>query len=352
MAKQNTRRERKENNGTPENLIPIEDGSSTDESSHEEYEALQKPEEMELHTENVYRIHEQIQLDWPSLTVCMKEEEGRILIEQSIPGTSPSIIDLEVNLSGDSKRTIAPIKKVETAYQANRIRAKNDHVYTISDRSIEIYTTGLVPVYSKAISGGYGISLYKSCIFYGDGSFAVQQKDLDGKQINYIDINQKEIFTVASISENEAFVGTREVSLVDFRCKGTKSYLVNECDINSIAYNGDNLIVTGDDKGALRIFDIRQEAPMELIQFHQSPISHTQFSTKEVFASASSCEIVMWDMSYEETEGWEYHKYLSFVHQGQAYYKDFEFIADDIIMATSESGLCIFSPHTHIEPSN
>ncbi|KAI5134441.1 ribosome assembly protein RRB1 [Nematocida ausubeli] len=350
MAKKQKRRERKENNNEGESLIPLEnDEFSTEESSHEEYEAMGKPEEMDLQMENVYRIHEQIQLDWPSLSVCLKEEEGRILVEQAIPGAAPCLLDLEVVLAGDNKRSVRPVKKVETAHQANRIRARNGKIYTISDRSIDIYTSSLTPIYTKNISGGYGLSIYKSSLFYGDGAAIVQQKDLEGNHVESFNINQNEIFSIASISENEAFAGTHAINLVDFRCNDAKQYLLNDCDINSIAYNGENIIVAGDDKGMLRVIDIRQETPLEEIKFHQSPISHIQFSSKDVFASASSCEIVMWDMSYEETEGWEYHKYLSFVHQGQAYYKDFEFIADDTIMAASENGLCIFSPISQIE---
>lgn len=332
-----------------ENLVPAEDGLSTDDSSSEQYEVMQQPQKMELLAESVYKIYEQVQLDWPSVTVCLKEGSGRVLVEENLPGETPKILDLLLDFSSTTKKKVKQMRKRTAPHQVNRIRMKNQNIYAITDRSVHIYTSGLVPIYSKEISGGYGLSIYNTSFFYGDGNKLALQRYTEGRQIEYADVPGNEIFSVAAISEFEAFAATKSVDLVDFRSKETKRYLSSGKDINAIAYNRDNLIIAGDDSGLLELIDIRNEKATEKIEFHQSPISYVAFGSREVFASASSCEIVMWDTSYEETEGWDYHKYLSFVHQGESYYKDFEFIDDNTIIGTSENGLCIFSPKTEVE---
>ncbi|KAH9386004.1 uncharacterized protein NEMAJ01_0900 [Nematocida major] len=333
-----------------ENVVPLDEDFSTDESSAEQYKTLATPQKMDLQMETAYKIHEKIQLDWPSLTVCMQEEEGRVLIEQALPGDAPAILDLEVKMAhGSKKRLVSPVKKKAVPFQANRIRAGNGQIYAITDKSIHGYTADLKSTFSREIAGGYGLTLCRSSLFYGNGTMLACQPGADERQLAHVELGNGEIFSAAAISEREAFAGTRSVDLVDFRSGSAKRYMQLSCDVNSIAYNGENLIVVGDDAGILRLLDARSEGVVEEIEFHQSPVSHVQFGSRETFASASSCEIAMWDMTYEETEGWDYHKYLSFVHQGEAYYKDFEFINEDIIISTSENGLCIFSPQTQIE---
>ncbi|KAI5191191.1 ribosome assembly protein RRB1 [Nematocida minor] len=350
MARKENRRNNKEfaSNAEKESQADA-DLSSEEESSGEKYEALKEPEEMNLQMESIYKIREEIQLEWPSLTVCMGEEDGKILIEQTDEKNCSQIVELQASLGSKSSNSVRKSAAVHTPSQVNRIRASNGKVYAITDRSLHVYDSQLKPIINREINGGYGLSTYKTSLFYGDGNEVVLQANIENSSLEKFSVDGSCIYSVAGVSENEVFAATQSLDLVDFRCKDSKRYLTLPVDINSIAYNGENLILAGDDEGALRLIDMRNEQILEEIRFHQSPISHVQFSSNEIFASASSCEVVIWDMAYEETEEWEYHKYLSFVHQGQSYYKDFEFISDDVIIATSKNGLCIFSPQLEIQ---
>lgn len=353
MARQENRRDGGNRNpeGKGNKETQVEPECSTDESSGEQYEALKQPEQMELKMDSIYKVHEQIQLEWPSLTVCMGEEEGQVLIEQTNDQNKSSILDLHVNLSAENTTRNAVRQKgsASTPAQVNRIRAANGKIFAITDKSLHIYNKNLQPELAKQIKGGYAISTYKTSLFYGDGDQIVSQQNISIDSVEQIKMAHPEIYAASAVSLSSVFAATKYVDLVDFRSNDIKNYLKSSVDVNALGYNGDNLIVAGDDAGKIHLIDMRKEQVLETIIFHQSPVTNVQFSSSEIFASSSSCEVVIWDMGYEETEEWEYHKYLSFVHQGQSYYKDFEFINDDLIIATSENGLCIFSPQLEIK---
>jgi len=311
-----------------------------------EYEVSKTPTKMELGSD-VYKVHETIDLEWPTQTVCLSNKENNILIG-TCPGTpfgKPEIFELEGVPSLTSPKKLEKRSSQRTMPSVNRIRRDSHTIYTISDKSLCLYDNSLQLIEKNSIAGGYAIAIRGESLFYGDGSKLVLRANT--KTEGEIESGSKEIFSVAPLDEKTAAVATRNIALVDFRSKEQTSLYKGKQDINSVAYNEDNLLVCGMDTGVLYILDIRSPGKVEKIDFHKSPVTHVLFSGRETFASSSDCEVALWDMSF--TEEWEFHKYLSFVHQGQTYYKEFQFLSPETVITTAQEGLCVFQPKTEEE---
>lgn len=324
-------------------------------SDEEEYRAVEVPENMELDTDAVYTLHEQIGLEWPSGTVCVTPDKDHILVEtSSVDKRISEMYKLAINIRDINRRIPEKEMKYSAASPINRIRMKNEYIYTVAEKCFSVYSPDMILLKEKPILGTFALCTKRS-IFYGNGGQLIRERSIDDKNTESIktniNTNENEIFSVSGISEDVAAVSTKMISLADFRCnskENIKSFYSSIVDINAIDYNEENIILAGSDTGSLFLFDIRSEKhPLEKIDFHRSPITQVSFSSPDIFASSSDCEVALWDTTF--TEEWEYHKYLSFVHQGQKYYKDFQFISENTLITTSLDGLCIFTPKTDIE---
>ncbi|KAI5191580.1 hypothetical protein NECID01_1530 [Nematocida sp. AWRm77] len=323
------------------------EAESTDEdySSSGEYQVAQTPVKMELSSADVYVVHEEIQLEWPSLTVCAQPSENRILLGSFPPrATKPHITEIRAMPSFDNIKDIRKTNSVVTHGEPNRIRASKHCVYAVSNTSFSVLAQSLEEIQICPIDGGYALSTHEDRVFYGNGSEVVVQNEESLDSLQRLAVPEKEIFSIAPLSSASAMIATQNLTLADFRSSDMRKVYTSKCDINSVAYNGDSLVLFGNDQGVLTLFDTRAMRVLETVRFHKSPITNVAFSSRDAFASSSDCEVVLWDMSF--TEEWEHHKYLSFVHQGQTYYKDFQFITPETVITTSADGLCVFSPRT------
>ncbi|KAI5187797.1 hypothetical protein NEHOM01_2374 [Nematocida homosporus] len=338
---------------------PALDLEASDYSSEGDYEPAQTPEAMELDNDDVYNVLETIELEWPSLTVCLSHDQESVYIEAT-PDQSPLVSELtqlSIDISRPSRKSISKLATHQLPAQINRVRAQPNHIVAITDQSLSIFTNDMQHLSTKPIKGGFALAVTPQEIFYGNGSQVVLENTLEKDapqtiatqtpQPNPIDTQATEVFSLCPFATNTALVATTALSVADFRSGELTQIYQSTVDINAVAYNSENHIIIGDDTGTLTLFDKRASSILETISFHRSPITHLAFATPEVFASSSDCEVVLWDTSF--TEEWEYHKYLNFVHQGQRYYKDFAFIADNTLITTSLDGLCLFTPGVLIE---
>lgn len=351
------------------------DDSSSEGGTYNKYAPLSAPVPMELNA-NIYQVLEYINLDWPSQTI-------EVVGEKLFAGTCPSTSRAYGEEADRMRREGRPLQKVtireddlvpylvcadlshteaftnmgevaftkrKTGMPANRLRARDGVLYAVTDKKVSAYAYSCTKRSEARGAFGYALLPAAGSVFVGTSagdivSFSpalVEQRTFSG-------IHKKEVEDLCLVGEHSvASVGNDgNLSLLDLRsgehgCHYKNGKFVH---LNSVAHNGDNALLTGDDKGVLRLHDKRkQNEALETIKFHASPITHVDFATRDVFASSSDCELCMWDMSF--TEEWDHHRYLGFVHQGQSYYKDFRFIDEKTIATTSLDGICIFRPKT------
>ncbi|KAI5171893.1 hypothetical protein NEFER03_1158 [Nematocida sp. LUAm3] len=342
MWKENRRDNSNERNRREKEEQPVEadfDEFIQSDSEEEMYVPATVPEELELANEAVYKVHAPISMEWPSLTVALSEDKQMVYLEKN--GFQPAITSVQIDISTPGSGKVNRINSAVAPSQIHRIRVKGERIISVSEKHFTIRANNFFVKYNEEIQGGYALCAETDSIYYGNGSFLCKH----GLETpTKVDLAHPEIFSVSGISSDVAVASSTSLSLVDFREEKIQTIFKGKIDINSTAYNKDNLLLFGDDKGALHLFDLRNSSLIESISFHKSPISHVSFGSRDVFASSSDCEVALWDTSF--TEEWEYHKYLNFVHQGQKYYKDFQFLSEDTLLTTSQSGLCLFSPQT------
>lgn len=315
----------------------------------QDYEACESPGQMQLQYEEAYKTYQEISLTWPSQTVC--HDGTSILV-----GTSPD----EEHKSATSILSISQekglvVKETRTPSELNRIRITENAVYAITDSEILRFTPGLSPSDTSRISGGYALSTLRDTAFFADGNSLCMRRDTDKRHtvLGEIDKENKpgrpgaaipdhlsQIHSTAPITQTSALVATRTLFHMDSRSGSADQWHVSKTDINSVSYNGANLVLFGDDSGLLHLWDLRAQEVLETIAFHKSPVTQVSFSSPDTFTTSSEFEVALWDTTFSEE--WEYHKYLGFVHQGQKYYKDFHHITQSTIVTSSYDGLCVF----------
>ncbi|KIJ56887.1 hypothetical protein M422DRAFT_57486 [Sphaerobolus stellatus SS14] len=135
------------------------------------------------------------------------------------------------------------------------------------------------------------------------------------------------------------------IRIWDVRVKGRKSAIAlesaHDSDVNVISWNKNTsyLLVSGDDEGGLKVWDLRnfknasEKKPSSVASFtwHEAPITSVEWHPSEdsIFAaSGADDQVTLWDLSVEHDEdetginedsegGKEVPPQLLFVHQGQ-----------------------------------
>lgn len=360
----------KENYG----ILESEDDSDfgTSDGAPSDYEALRDPVEMELGAD-IYEVLEYIVLDWPSQSIALlneadgrKEEPSLLGSAHLVAGTCPPSgggkaakdVDfapqlVKIDLTGtqglqDMNRVEFTKKSVKEG--ANRIMTIGEGVYVMSDKRLAVYTPQLKRREKMDGEFGYAMARHGDSIVYGlDESLESATLSLEKRErFNF----GGKIESICPVDRSTIAVSGKEVYLLDMRSGDKQLVFSNgQVDVNSVGGNGESILVSGDDKGILKLTDLRApDEQLEVIKFHKSPVTHVAFADRETFGSSSDCEVCLWDTSF--VEEWDYHKYLSFVHQGQRFYKDFQFVGEGALATTSEGGICIFKPRAPLDASN
>ncbi|KAM0679206.1 hypothetical protein BDAP_000072 [Binucleata daphniae] len=318
----------------------IEDCNSSELSSEDikHYTPTNMHEELEV-DESVYSLHEYINLEWPSQTVDTSNK--KLLVATNSKDNDGELIELNFantkNFKNVDKYTQVQTK-VTDCY--NRVRYFGPNVIAISDNKIVVFDKNLDEIKNVEDSFAYGLAT-SGKIYTGLKNGKVNCYD---NELNKIDEYVVHTDAVESICVHNNILYTascdKSAASYDTRSNQKICMLNNDCDVNAIDYNKENYVITGDDKGVVRLYDIRTNKELEKIEWHKSAISYVKWKSQNEFVSCSDEQIAIWDTSYEEE--WEYHKYLRFVHQGQKYYKEVAFFGD-VYVATSYDGLCLFS---------
>lgn len=328
---------RKPSQNTADQIEELDD----DDFSTEELETYcpQKEEEELEADEDVYKILEYIDLDWPAQSIAINGSKIYL-------GTNPDLDTKnnhrEINLVETTicNNTCTDIKfnKRPINQYINKIRFEN-FIFAISDDTLAVYDISLT-LY-RQVRGNYGYALHVDSerVYAGTSDGFVEIYDHELNFVSKMKIHEKPIDAIC-VSNKIIFTGSQDhtAKLTDLSGNNVRT-IKNPCDVNCLDVF-DQKMVFGDDNGILHIMDSRRD-DIEEISWHKTPISALKWMDADVFASGSDEQLCIWDTSLEEE--WDYHKYLLFVHQGQRFYKDCAFIDGKIITA-SQDGLCIFKP--------
>jgi len=157
------------------------------------------------------------------------------------------------------------------------------------------------------------------------------------------------------------------------------SWKASDCDINVISWNTSVqtrfLLASGDDKGEIRIWDLRMLQPymqaktakidpITQIHWHSSAITSLQFEPREesvLAVTSADNKMTLWDFSVEVDEseletqannelGMEIPPQMMFLHQGQTNMKELRFHPQfaSVIVTTAEDSFNVFKPN--LEP--
>ncbi|KAF7683666.1 Ribosome assembly protein rrb1 [Astathelohania contejeani] len=291
--------------------------------------------------DDVYRFLEYFSLDWPAQSIDF------INPTQLVVGTNPpeehkqsiSIISFSNPLESlfDAMGEFT-VQKLSTKHSVNRIRW-NDSLYLLGDELLSIYNNKNELI--KEIKGefGYGIGFSKEEYFIGSKSGEIitpfEKHQVHTKSIECIDV-----------FNNTMFTGSCDYKAIstDIRSWEQIFELPFSCDINCLGFNGDNTLGLGCDDGVIRLVDIRNTKNCEDIKWHSTPISCFMWGSRDVFATGSDEQVCLWDTSF--IEDWNFHRYLSFIHQGHTFYKSVMFWKEspEYVITSALEGLCVFSP--------
>lgn len=173
-----------------------------------------------------------------------------------------------------------------------------------------------------------------------------------------------------SPTESEAFASCSvdgTIQIVDMRVGNKKKSQLkieaHECDVNVISWNkkAANLIASGGDEGAFKVFDIRfpKEPAITNILWHTEPITSIEWQSGDEWSLAvgsSDNRVSIWDQSVEpddsdvnniKEENVNVPDQLMFVHQGQQDLKEIRWhpIYEEVLLSTAADGFNIFKPN-------
>lgn len=142
----------------------------------------------------------------------------------------------------------------------------------------------------------------------------------------------------------------------------------HDVDVNVISWNSlmPNLIASGDDRGEVKVWDIRflEDPPISTISWHEDAITSLQWDTKDEWtlaAASADNRLSVWDFSVEKDDQNEQMggdregvpEQMIFLHQGQDDIKELRWhpVLENTIVTTAANGFNIFQPGVNQEES-
>lgn len=329
--------------GSP-GTMAVREGCESEETSTETCETY-VPEGLcdGLHVnEGAYRVLEYVSLDWPSQTVdaC---GDAVLVATNAGSGGGASVVRLGFAATegyGRMERLSVERAKVDADYNRLRVGAC---VVCVSDESLDVFDGALVLRTSTRGAFAHGLAVDDGRAYCGGrtGELAVadlgcgrmSERHVHRGAVESVDVHGELVFTASCDGA---------VCVTDMRARECVHRRELGCEANAVGFNGDGCVVCGGESGSLWVVDMRMPECAEEIAWHRTPVSSVRWRDADVFVSCSDEQVVLWDVSF--VDEWEYHRYLSFVHQGQRYYKEAVFGADGAVFTTSYDGVCVFAP--------
>ncbi|KAL0263991.1 UNVERIFIED_CONTAM: hypothetical protein PYX00_011016 [Menopon gallinae] len=291
--------------------------------------------------ENAYRVLEYVSLEWPSQTVDVVGDTA--LLATNAAGGGGSVVRMGLaDTAGLARMERLRLEQTRVDRDYNRLRA-GACVLCIADDCLDVLDGTLVRRARVAGAFAHGLDAGDGRAYCGARGGALVVIDLAGGRASERSVHRGAVESV-DVSGEMVFTASCDGTVCVTDMRAHKPVLVRElgCEANAVAFNGAGLLVCGGDSGSLWVVDMRVPDVAEEIAWHRSPVCSVRWRDADVFVSCSDEQVVLWDVSFADE--WEYHRYLSFVHQGQRYYKEAAFGADGVVLTTSYDGVCIFAP--------
>lgn len=319
-----------------EPIIEDEDLSSSD---YETYIPQIDVQDLEV-DESAYETLEYVSLEWPSQTIQCVENEVLLCTNPVDYKSQLVILNFERTDNFKNMKNF-DFERIEVPFSYNRMRMGKSDFVCVSDNNLSIFNSKLKLFYGKEGDFSYGISFVDSKVAVGTKKGEIVFIDYNKKSESVSNLHQSSIESI-DYHDNLLFTASCDKSMKVKDLRSNETVLEHKCDteVNSVSFNKHNHVLFGDDEGNLYLRDIRNNEN-EVINWHKTPISFTIWKDEDVFVSCSDEQVVIWDKSFDEE--WEYHKYISFVHQGQKLYKEV-CLFKDYFITTSFEGVCIFKP--------
>lgn len=318
----------------------LEDCNSSELSSEDikHYVPTDQIEKLEV-DESVYHLLEYITLEWPSQSIDTNNK--KLLLATNSEENDSKIIEFNFANTQNFKK-IDRYTNVQNGVSEsyNRVRYFGPSIIAISDHKLTTYNKDLEEIKSIDEKFAYGLAIDRN-VYAGCKNGMIKQYNSDLNEMASHNIHTDAVESIC-VYKSSLYTAScdKTAKIFDTRSNNVVCALECDCDVNAIDYNKENLVITGDDKGVVRLYDIRMNKETETIEWHKTPISYVKWKNENEFVTCSDEQIAIWDASFDEE--WEYHKYLRFVHQGQQFYKEVGFF-NDVFVATSLEGLCLFS---------
>ncbi|KAF7702671.1 Histone acetyltransferase type B subunit 2 [Cucumispora dikerogammari] len=308
--------------------------------------------------EKAYSLLENIQLEWPSQTVCFLNTETLLL------GTNPDDLNIkEATLYSfdfsntqdytrlddfiPTKLCSAFINRIRTFSILERMNNSKNLFVANSDASIFIFFNNQLS-YKLDVFNDYGLAIDSEKVCFSEKG-VIQALDLEThKIVKTKKIHEKNINDII-LESNLILTASDDFTFKLFDVRSNET-VFTECfgvDVNAIDSNRQNKVVCGLESGEIHLFDMRSQKKENVYRWHKSAVSSLKFYSNYEFYSTSFEKCCLWDLDLEEIEDWKYPNELVFEHSGDKQYKDMSINnnSDERVFAASgENGICLFSP--------
>ncbi|KAL6121181.1 hypothetical protein NUSPORA_01945 [Nucleospora cyclopteri] len=342
---------------------------SLSETNNEYFTDSQLETEMEA-----YYLLEHLDVEFPSQSI---QVHGSFLYFSN----QNTFLIHKLPLKDDNKMLNFDSTKIETLkipkndfikeFYVNRIRSNSTTLFLLGENFIIAVDLLLFTVKKvvKTTMNGFGLLVTEKNIFIGKKTGEVEIYSLELILLETLKIHEKSVESIANMGENVLITAGCDFTL-KFTALGEKKVIYtvkNDCDINSVAVSGNNVIY-GDDKGRIGAIKIGEENGGEIEDSlrndaifqkiisdgdHKSSIEMVKFleiKDELILCACSEEQLAIYDLNLveESEESEEINKYLLFVHQGQKFYKDVDNV-ENMIITTSADGITFFIPISLIE---
>ncbi|KAM0681071.1 Ribosome assembly protein rrb1 [Glugoides intestinalis] len=303
--------------------------------------------------EEAYQFILHIDLEWPTMSLDL-------LNSKIILGTFPDdgmqnkseLVEIDIeNIEENSDRNVMNFRRTPIGQVFNKVRV-SDAIFALTDNSLLKYSFDFKLLAHVKGSYRFGLHLSKYVIVGCENGF-IEIYNNNLELIKKFSTGTTPVECVA-FENDRVYSGSIDGVLRVFDLSGTLLHSIsNDFEINAVDIRNGKLIF-GDENGKIHLLDL-ETGSKDVFEWHCTPISFLRWRDDEIFASGSDEQLCLWDITLEEEDETlpndetlknkedDIPNNLLFVHQGQSYYKDCAFY-DNKVVATSENGLCVFSP--------
>lgn len=315
--------------------------------------------------EKAYKQIFTLNLELPSQSICVYNKNIIFcrMADMSYQNSVLSIIPIEDFAS----EKIDAMSEFKVDFYVMRISVFNDYLVLLGDTELALFKNNKVWKFCNKQNYSFGCGLTinnnnNNNILVGteDGNILSLDEKLEVKEIQ--NAHTGRIDSIKTFDGN-IFSASSDGTI----SRNAILLFKNDVDVNGIDIC-QNILVFGDENGTIGI--LNGTKCYKIVGWHKSAIENIKFNctannNELVFCACSEEQVSIWNLSFENSANIVFDsnieltkisntiteiieitspdEFISFVHQGHKFYKDFDF-EGNIIFTTAEQGLCMFEP--------